>query len=1166
MDLQNLKILIGANIQNLQNGLKNAAGALRTFGAEAGRAGKDAANKFGAGFDGLNGRIAGQIKVLEATQKKYADGFGKLGDAFKSVGKDFSTYVSLPIAAGFALSAKAAIDFESAFAGVKKTLNTTGLDAQQTQAEYARLSEGIREMAKEIPAAATEIAKVAESAGQLGIKRDAILDFSRVMIDLGNSTNLSADQAATSLARLANITQLPQNQFSNLGSSIVALGNNFATTESEISELGLRLAGAGKQVNLTEADILGFSAAISSVGINAEAGGTAFSTVLKKIQVAVETGGKSLQSFAKVSGQSSAEFKKNFQTNAAQATLSFVEGLGKIKDEGGSTIGTLKELGLANIRTSDTLLRLAGAGDVTRRAVELSTQAFEENTALSKEAGQRYETTASQVQIAKNRLTDLAITVGNQLLPVIKTFSAGVGALADGLGKLSPGVVSTTITVAAFAAAIGPVVTGIGALISALGSAAVAASGFGAAIVAFTGPIGAAVAAVAALAAGIYYFTTSSDRANKAFQEQRQQTENLTTSISPLLDRYDDLKTKTELNADEQKELESIIKKVAATIPGAASRVDAYGNIIEINTKKTREAIRAEEKLLKLQARKSIGGNVDELEKRRRELANYQVEVDRFNKEGKVLTIGTSSLQFSSDPDDVKKVLDGYKERRKAFIEQNDLVNAQRKALEETAGVGIGKIISPEIQNLTKGFQGLTPATTTSTKALKDAGKVVAEDVAPTLGELKQRLKDLREELDGETPGTKEFAATKAKIANLEELIKKYEDTGKAGKKAATDIQKAFAEITSKLKGVDTQVRLGIVDSGAEESAAKIKVLEDGLKKLADLGVTPTNTKLQALNTQLLKLSQGLNVGFDQLDLKVPDLKVKPVKIPLILGEAATDSQGASNATIQSQKLLAANLAYSKSMEDISAKSLIYGKSFDGIGERIGALQQVIASFRAAGLGEMSAEIQSASDQLQAAVNFDKLSQAFDIGPVIGQKLANLTAVFDVNLDRIIQQTNAIGTASSILGEGLGNMAAGVTDGSGFLKSAFGALLAVLADYMQKKGAAIVALGLADLAVPGMQAAGLAQIAGGTALIAAAGAARAFGSAASSGQGIFRSGSKNTPGSGGSGNYRGSEAQNQNREKIEVQIKVTGKLRTEDDGRTLVGMIDNQKYRTTNYR
>ena len=156
----------------------------------------------------------------------------------EAAGKKLSTHLTVPLTALGTLAAKSALDCESAFAGVRKTVDAT-------EEEFAALERGIRDMAKEIPAAATEIAGVAEAAGQLGIQNEHILSFTRTMIDLGESTNMSAEEAATALARLANITQMPQESFDRLGSTVVALGNSLATTEAEIVEMGLRLAGAG---------------------------------------------------------------------------------------------------------------------------------------------------------------------------------------------------------------------------------------------------------------------------------------------------------------------------------------------------------------------------------------------------------------------------------------------------------------------------------------------------------------------------------------------------------------------------------------------------------------------------------------------------------------------------------------------------------------------------------------------------------------------------------------------------------------------------------------------------------------------------------------------------------------------------------------------------------
>lgn len=297
---------------------------------------------------------------------------------------------------------KSGIDFESAFAGVKKTVDAT-------EEQLAKLRNGILQMSTEIPLAATEIAGIAEAAGQLGIKTDNIEGFTRVMADLGVATNMTSEQAATSLARLANITQMPQENFDRLGATIVDLGNNLATTESEIVEMALRLAGTGNQVGMTEAQIMAFSGALSSVGIQAEAGGTAFSKLMSDMQLATATGNQDLQNFAIVAGMSAQQFKQAFEQDASQAIIAFIQGLGMAQDSGTSAIKILDDMGITEVRMRDALLRAAGASDVFTEAIQIGNGAWDENTALTKEAQQRYETLESKLQLLKNGLTNLGI-------------------------------------------------------------------------------------------------------------------------------------------------------------------------------------------------------------------------------------------------------------------------------------------------------------------------------------------------------------------------------------------------------------------------------------------------------------------------------------------------------------------------------------------------------------------------------------------------------------------------------------------------------------------------------------------------------------------------------------------------------------------------------------
>lgn len=366
----------------------------------------------------------GSIKITteldNASAQKALGKFSKIAKAgCKGVAVAVATVgTALTVAAGYAI--QTGIEFESAFAGVKKTVNASA-------DELDNMRQGIRDMSKDIPQSAAAIASVAEAAGQLGIQNKSILSFTRTMSDLGVATNMSATEAATSLARLANITQMPQENFDRLGSVVVELGNNLATTESEITEMGLRLAGAGKQVGMSEAKIMGLAAAISSVGIEADAGGSAVSTVMAKMQLAVERGGGSLAEFAAVAGMTGEEFRAAFEQDAAQALVAFVTGLGTMESKGQSAIATLDEMGITEIRQRDALLRLSGAGDILSDSLSTATQAWDENNALTKEAEQRYQTLESRIQILKNNVADFGITIYDGMrTPLSNTVDEGI--------------------------------------------------------------------------------------------------------------------------------------------------------------------------------------------------------------------------------------------------------------------------------------------------------------------------------------------------------------------------------------------------------------------------------------------------------------------------------------------------------------------------------------------------------------------------------------------------------------------------------------------------------------------------------------------------------------------------------------------------------------------
>lgn len=411
-------------IEKAKNKIGEQEGKLSELGVELKKAGINTDN-----LTQENEKLKKTYEDLKKSQEGYARANAELEKnkaAISATGRELAKTIGIATAAGTAVYAgaiKPAMEFESAFAGVKKTV-------EGTPAQLLAIQNGIRKMAVEIPLGTTEIAAISEAAGQLGIETESILGFTRVMADLGVTTNLAGEEAASTLAKFANITGMSQGNFGRLGSTIVALGNNLATTESDIAAMSLRLAGAGKQVGLSEAQILSYAGALSSVGIEAEAGGSAFSKVMNNMQLAVETGNKDLINFAKVAGVSAADFKAAFQTDAAGAINLFIKGLGESQAKGESAIKVLDDMGITEVRMRDALLRAAGASDVFTESLELGTQAWQENKALSEEAAQRYATTESAIQMMKNAFSDIAISLGGLFLPKLAETAKSVSEAA----------------------------------------------------------------------------------------------------------------------------------------------------------------------------------------------------------------------------------------------------------------------------------------------------------------------------------------------------------------------------------------------------------------------------------------------------------------------------------------------------------------------------------------------------------------------------------------------------------------------------------------------------------------------------------------------------------------------------------------------------------------
>lgn len=432
-------------------------------------------------FRNLKGQFVTVNEVIRSQSASSMQRLNAYGQAFQewgrrgqqaaqivgSIGRKMTVGITLPLTAGAGFAIKAAADFESSFAGIRKTVDAT-------DEEFKMLEDGMRSMSQVVPLDVNELNKIGEVAGQLGIKTGNILKFTRTMADLGVSTNLSTEEAATSLARFVTITGSGQETVDRLGSTIVDLGNNFATTESEIVAFATRMAGAASLSGFTDAQIFGLGASLAQVGLEAEAGGTAMQKALLDIQTQVQSNGDQLGIYAATAGMTAEQFKQAWATDAAGAFTSFIQGLGV---QGQEAISILQRLGVEDARSIRAFLALAGGGETLANAIDTASAAYEKNTALTEEANKRYATFYSQLKLLWNAIKDVAIELGQAMLPMVLKIIAALKAIVPYVAAVVKwftelGVVGKTIiyTIVTIVAVIGPMLMLLGAVGGAVAS------------------------------------------------------------------------------------------------------------------------------------------------------------------------------------------------------------------------------------------------------------------------------------------------------------------------------------------------------------------------------------------------------------------------------------------------------------------------------------------------------------------------------------------------------------------------------------------------------------------------------------------------------------------------------------------------------------------------
>ena len=427
-----------------------------------------------------------------------------VGSAFRGINKGVASQalktgavltagITLPVLALGKAAFNASRDFESALAGVAKTVGDVTSIADPL---IVKLGEDIEEIAKVTPLAAEELLRIGEIAGQLGVAAENIPEFATKVAQIAISTDLTSEAAAFSLARFANVLGDGTDAVGEYGDAIVNLGNNFPTTESQILSLSSRIAGAGATVGIEARDILSIATALSSVGVTSELGGTAIQRIIVSIASEVAEGGEKLELFAKTAGQSAEDFATAWANDPANALVGFIQGLGRMQEQGGPLFKTLDDLGFGAVRVQQVLLRAAGASDLFTGAMDT---AADSAGALQVEVNKRFSTTESRIEVMSNNIQAAFRDFGDAALPIVKVLADGVSFLAQAITNL-PGPLKVALGLfALLAAAVGPILLVVGGIAQAAASFALYRAATAGAAAATQAQTGASTALTSAL-------------------------------------------------------------------------------------------------------------------------------------------------------------------------------------------------------------------------------------------------------------------------------------------------------------------------------------------------------------------------------------------------------------------------------------------------------------------------------------------------------------------------------------------------------------------------------------------------------------------------------------------------------------------------------------------
>jgi TP901 family phage tail tape measure protein len=343
-----------------------------------------------------------------------------------------------------------AVAFESVMADVKKVVNF------DTPDQFGQMSKDVLLMSTRIPMAAEGIGAIVAAAGQAGIAREELLRFAEDAAKMGVAFDLSGQQAGAAMTGLRSIFGLTQDEVVKLGDAINHLSNNMDAKASDLLNIANRAGSTAKLFGLSGAQLNALGATFLALKTPPEVAATGINALLMKLATADKQNEKFQQGLQDI-GLSAEVMKKMIQRDAQGALTTFLRQVKKAPD----LMGTLSDL--FGMEYADDIAKLVGSMETYEKAVGLVADQTAYAGSMQKEYEARSATTANNLQLLKNQMSRLGITVGNALLPALNSLVGALMGPIDSLANLSERFpIVTQVVVGTVGAALGLKVATIG--------------------------------------------------------------------------------------------------------------------------------------------------------------------------------------------------------------------------------------------------------------------------------------------------------------------------------------------------------------------------------------------------------------------------------------------------------------------------------------------------------------------------------------------------------------------------------------------------------------------------------------------------------------------------------------------------------------------------------